>query len=123
VWVLFVPNTSKYPDLAKDLIRYLSSKKVQEDVMVGMGGFRIPVYQDLIKLPMWQDRALKPLADSAPYIYMVGYPGPVTSLALETFQQKVVAKMMVRVLTDKWTADKAIAEAVETIKKIQSQTQ
>ncbi len=121
VWVLFVPNTTKYPDLAKDLIRYLGSKKVQEEVMVAMGGFRIPVYQDLTKLPMWQDRALKPLADSAPYIYMVGYPGPVTSLALEVFQQKVVAKMIVRVLSDKWTADKAIAEAVDTIKRIQSQ--
>jgi hypothetical protein len=28
--------------------------------------------------------------------------------------------MIVRVLTDKWTADKAIAEAVDTIKRIKS---
>ncbi len=119
-WVLFIPNTSKYPDQAKDLIRSLSQQKRQEEIITAMGGFRIPVYTDLIKLPVWQDRALKPLADSAPYVYMPGYPGPVTSLALEEFNQRVIAKMMLRVLTDKWTDDQAIAEAVETIKRIQT---
>lgn len=121
VWVLFVPNTSKYPDQAKSLIRYLSSTPVQTDIITAMAGFRIPVYADLTKLPMWQDRQLKPLADAAPYLYMVGYPGPVTSLALEVFNQKVVAKMMVRVLSDGWTADQAIKEAVDKITAIQSQ--
>ena len=119
-WVLFIPNTSKYPDQAKDLIRALSQQKRQEEIITAMGGFRIPVYNDLIKLPVWQDRALKPLADSAPYVYMPGYPGPVTSLALEEFNQRVIAKMMLRVLTDKWTDDQAIAEAVDTIKRIQA---
>jgi multiple sugar transport system substrate-binding protein len=119
-WVLFIPNTSRHPEQAKDLIRSLSQKNRQEELITAMGGFRIPVYADLIKLPVWQDRALKPLADSAPYIYMPGFPGPVTALALEEFKQTVIAKMMVRVLTDKWTADKAIAEAVESINRIQA---
>jgi len=119
-WVLFIPTTTKYPEQAKDLIRALSQKNRQEELITAMGGFRIPVYADLIKLPVWQDRALKPLADSAPYIYMPGYPGPVTALALEEFKQQVVAKMVVRVLTDKWSADQAIAEAVESIQRIQA---
>lgn len=119
-WVLFVPNTTKYPDLAKDLIRSISQKNRQEELITEMGGFRVPVYVDLINLPVWKDRALKPLADSAPYIYYPGYPGPVTDLALEEFKQTVIAKMVVRVLADKWSADQAIAEAVETIKRIQA---
>ena len=118
-WVLFVPNTSKFPDQAKDLIRSLSQKNRQEELITEMGGFRVPVYVDLINLPLWKDRALKPLADSAPFIYYPGYPGPVTDLALEEFKQMVIAKMMVRVLSDKWSADQAIGEAVDTIKRIQ----
>ena len=65
-----------------------------------MGGFRVPAYIDLTKLPVWQDRSLKPLADSAPYVYYPGFPGPVTALALEEFKQMIVAKMMMRVLSD-----------------------
>jgi len=119
-WVMFVPNTSKYPEQAKDLIRALSQKNRQEELITEMGGFRVPVYIDLINLPVWKERHLKPLAESAPFIYYPGYPGPVTDLALEEFRQIVIAKMVLRVLTDKWTADKAIAEAVETIKRIQA---
>jgi multiple sugar transport system substrate-binding protein len=119
-WVLFVPNTTKYPDQAKDLIRALSQPDRQKELITEMGGFRVPVYVDLINLPVWKDRALKPLADAAPFLYYPGYPGPVTDLALEEFKQMVIAKMMVRVLSDKWTADQAIAEAVENIKRIQA---
>ncbi len=123
VWVLFIPGTTKYPDLAKDLVRNLSGKDNQEELLTAMSGFRVPVYIDLTKLPIWQDRSLKPLADSAPYVYYPGYPGPVTALALEEFKQLVLAKMMVRVLSDKWTADQAIGEAVETLKRIQTSLQ
>lgn len=119
-WVLFIPSTTKYPDQAKDLVRALSQKNRQEELITEMGGFRVPVYVDLINLPVWKDRALKPLADSAPFIYYPGYPGPVTALSLEEFRQTVIAKMVVRVLADKWPADQAIAEAVETIKRIQA---
>ena len=82
-----IPNTTKYPDLAKDLVRYLSQQKQAEELITQMNGFRIPVHTDLTKLKMWEDRSLKPLADGAPYTVMPGYPGPVTSLALETFKQ------------------------------------
>ncbi len=119
VWVLFVPNTTKHPDLAKDLIRNISSKDNQEELMTAMGGFRVPVYIDLTKLALWQDRSLKPLADSAPFVYYPGFPGPVTALALEEFKQTIVSQMMAHVLVDKWTVDRAIAEAVATLKRIQ----
>lgn len=119
VWVLLVPTTSKHPELAQDLVRYLSQPKQAEELMVAMGGFRIPVYKDLSKLEMWNNRQLRPLADAAPFTVMPGYPGPVTATALETFKQNVIAKMMLRVLSDKWEPDRAIAEAVSTIERIQ----
>jgi len=123
VWILFIPNTTKYPDLAQDLVRYISQPKLAEELMTQMNGFRVPVYADLTQLPMWEDRSLKPLADAAPFTVMAGYPGPVTSVALETFKQYTIGKMISRVLSDGWTEDRAIAEAVQSIERIQKDLQ
>ena len=123
VWVLFIPNTGKYLEQAQELVRCISQPKLAEELITQMNGFRVPVYTDLTKLPMWEAPSLKPLADATPYTVMPGYPGPVTTLALETFKQNVVAKMVARVLSDGWTADKAIAEAVSTIERIQKDSQ
>jgi len=123
VWVLLIPNTTKYPEIAQDLVRCITQPKYAEELMTQMNGFRVPVYTDLTKLPLWNDRSLKPLADATPYTVMPGYPGPVTTVALETFKQNVIAKMVSRVLSDNWTADKAIAEAISTIERIQKDSQ
>ena len=81
-------------------------------------GFRVPIYLGLDKLKVWEDPMNKPLKDNLSLTVANGYPGPVTDAALETYKQKVLAAMVIRMLNDNWTADQAIKEAVEKINKI-----
>ncbi len=118
---IVIPNYGKNIELVKDLVRYLSDKPQYEAVMQEMSGFRAPVYKDNANMAMWKDPAYKNIMDIAPYTYPPGYPGPITNASLQTAGQFVLAKMVGRVLVDKWTADQAIAEAVQKIKQIQTQ--
>jgi multiple sugar transport system substrate-binding protein len=123
VWGLALPSSTQHPEFTKGLAQYISQPERYEALIEEMGGLRLPVYKDLQNMEMWSDPALKPLADSIPDIYLPGYPGPVTDAALEAFQQLVVANMFTRVLTDDWTPDEAIAEAVTTLETILEETQ
>jgi multiple sugar transport system substrate-binding protein len=115
---LVIPVYSKNIDLAKGLIKYLSSPAQYQAMIEIMQGFHIPAYAGLTTMKMWQDPMLKPLAEAIPFAYLPGFPGPVTDAALQAYQDKVLASMCVRVLADNWTPDKAIAEAVQKVQKI-----
>jgi len=113
-----IASNTKYPDLSKGIIKYLSAPEQYQPFMNELQGFRVPIYLGLDKLKLWEDPMNKPLKDNLPLTVANGYPGPVTDAALETYKQKVLAAMVIRMLNDNWTADQAIKEAVEKINKI-----
>ena len=107
-----IASYTKYPDLAKGLVKYLSAPEQYKPFMNEMQGFRAPGYVSLDDLPMWKNPVLKPAYDTLQYAIFPGYPGPATDAANEAFTQQLLAKMVGRMLGDKWTADQAIAETV-----------
>jgi len=117
---IVVPNTGKNIELVKDLIRYLNDEERYKAIITEMSGFRVPVYQDLKSMDMWKGPTMTPLIESAEFTYPVGWPGPVADAALQESSEKLMTAMVGRVLVDGWTADQAIAEAVQKLEQMQA---
>jgi multiple sugar transport system substrate-binding protein len=116
--VLLISNTTKVPDLAKNLVRWINDPTRYQTWMTELQGFRVPAYTGLDTMPMWKDPLMKPLGDSLAFTYLSGYPGPTTALSGQVFIQQVLSKMSNHVLVDNWTVDKAVADALTSIQKI-----
>jgi multiple sugar transport system substrate-binding protein len=117
-YTMTVASYSKNVALAKGLVKYLSSPAKYQAELNEMQGFRIPAYAGLGDLKMWQDPLMKPLQANIPYTFLPGYPGPVTDVALQAYNQKTLALMVGHMLADNWSADQAIADAVAKLQKI-----
>lgn len=121
VYGLIIPNTTKYPELAKDLVDYFTDPKRQADIVNAAGTNYMPMYKDLAKEPIWQDPTNKMLIDQLATTSAVGWPGPTTDWALEAWRQHTMAEMVNKVLVEGKSIDQAIQETEAKLVKIYEQ--
>jgi len=110
----FSPNQ----ELAKDLLRYLTTEEGYTNFYMAGQGFQCPTLATFTKLSVFDDPKLKPVIETLPFGRTSGWPGPVTRAAAEVEAQGVMTDMVQRVLVDKLTPEKALDEATNRMKAI-----
>ena len=118
-WGIF--SKTKSADLCEDLIRHVEDEANFAEylkVSVGQAG---PVYKGRVDNPYWKsdpnfDAILQNILRSVP----VGYPGPITSAAVESQAQHILTDMAGRVVTGGLAPEAALKEAHDRIVEIAS---
>ena len=121
IYGLIGTSTSKNPELAKDLIAYLSDPERQGKIVEAAGTNYMPLYKDLGKTKMWEDPTNQLFIQQLAGNNAVGYPGPTTEWALEAWRTHTVTEMMNKILIDKMAPDEAIKQTEEKLVKIYQQ--
>jgi len=83
VWMLVGFKHTKYPELVKDLLKYLLERDQYVPWMVSNEGNVSPMLGAYAEHEMWKDPMLQPFAECTQYIQNIGYPGPYTREAGE----------------------------------------
>ena len=115
---LAILNYTKYPDLAKDLLRYLTSDEGLTQFYTAGQGFQNPTIKKYLDLPVYQDPALKPIYAALEAGRSPGWPGPLTQAASEVEHQYIITDMVSRVIVDKLTPEESLQEATNRIEAI-----
>jgi len=115
---LAVMKFSPNQDTAKDLLRYLTADEGYTNFYMAGQGFQCPTLATFAKLSVFGDPKLKPVIETLQFGRTSGWPGPVTRGAAEVEAQGVMTDMVQRVLVDKLTPEKALAEATDRMKSI-----
>ena len=118
IYGLIIPSTTKYPDLAKDLVLYMTDVDRQGQIVEAAGTNYMPLYKDLAKKPMWSEPINQILISELAENNAVGYPGPTTEWALEAWRTHSMAEMMNKILVDNMPVDQAIKETEDKLAKI-----
>jgi len=121
IYGFMISKDTKHPDLAKDLLRYYTTPERQAQIVEAAGSNYMPLYKDLAKMPMWEDKYNQVLISQLPNNVSIGYPGPITLWALEAWSTHTVTEMINKVLVEGLTADEAIAETEEKLIQIYEQ--
>jgi len=103
---------TKYPELAKDLVKYVMEKDQYLPYMALGEGNTSPPLIAYTKHPMWQDSALYPFIEANEVLQPIGYPGPVTREAAETHARFIVVDMFANVARG-IPVEEAISKAVD----------
>jgi multiple sugar transport system substrate-binding protein len=119
-WAIF--SKSKHAELGEDLIRWMEDEKHFNEyvqVSVGQAG---PVYKARVDNPYWKsDPNFEAIVQNILRSVNYGYPGPMTTAAVEVRAQHVLTDMAGRVVTAGLSPEAALKEAharVEEIYKI-----
>lgn len=121
IYGLIIPNTTKYPDLAKDLVLYMTTVDRQGKIVEAAGTNYMPLYKDLAKMAMWSDPVNATLMSELADNNALGYPGPTTEWALEAWRTHTVTEMVNKVIVDGMSVDQAIKETEAKLVKIYQQ--
>jgi multiple sugar transport system substrate-binding protein len=121
IYGLIIPNTTKYPDLAKDLVLYMTAVDRQGKIVEAAGTNYMPLYKDLAKQPMWSDPVNATLMSELADNNAIGYPGPATEWALEAWRTHTITEMVDKVIVDNVPVDQAIKETEDKLVKIYQQ--
>jgi multiple sugar transport system substrate-binding protein len=112
-------STSKQPELAKDLIRFLMSSEEAKKYTHSSWGQMVPVFERLRADPYWQKNESYRAVLAAPkYARAPGWPGPLTAAAAEVVATNVLTDLCARVIVDGWDVDRALGEADGRIRDI-----
>ena len=116
---LGVFKKTEYPELAKDLIRYvLTQPRITEYMEVSLGQ-AAPTYHDLANMPYWrQDENFKAILENALISVLPGSPGPLTAAAAEVYARHLYTDMCGRVIVGGLSPEKALDEATKRIEEI-----
>ena len=121
IYGLIIPNTTKYPDLARDLVLYMTTVDRQGQIVEAAGTNYMPLYKDLAKKPMWQDPINQTLISELADNNAIGYPGSTTEWALEAWRTHTITEMVNKVLVDNVPVDQAIKQTEDKLVKIYQQ--
>ena len=121
IYGLIGTSTSKNPELAKDLLSYLSDPERQGKIVEAAGTNYMPLYKDLGKAKMWEDPTNQLFIQQLAGNNAIGYPGPTTEWALEAWRTHTITEMFNRILVDKVSPDDAIKQTEEKLVKIYQQ--
>lgn len=121
--VLAIFKTTKDPILAKNLVRFFLDIERYEKLMETSGGYHMPIFNDLRKLPFWTEGPIGGAVDCVPYISEpgTGYPGPVTGTAGMVWSGGVLPDVVHKIILNKWTVEKALAWGQKRIEGIYSE--
>lgn len=123
IYGLMVTKDSAHPDLAKDLVLYLTDVERQAQIVEAAGSNYMPLYKELASREMWKDPYNAILIGQLANNAAIGYPGPTTEWALEAWRTHTVTEMVNSVLTGEKPVDKAISDAEEKLRQIYAQLQ
>jgi multiple sugar transport system substrate-binding protein len=117
--VFSISKTTKHPEHAKNMLRYLFQKPHIAKMMELSRTQHVPMLEALLNEPMWEGEAeqvfVKNLKAGAA---TVGYPGPVTAPAAEAYSTLILSDMLGRIAVDKWSVDRAVKDAAQRFKDI-----
>ena len=116
-WTVF--NTSKQPELARDLIRFVMSSDEAKKYMHASSGQMVPAFEQLRADPYWQkNESYRAVLEAPKYARTPGWPGPLTAAAAEVVATNVLTDLCARVIVDGWDIERALAEADQRIRDI-----
>src|SRR3989449_565538 len=93
-WTLF--NTSKQPELAPDLIRFVLSNDQAKKYMHASSGQMVPAFERLRADPYWQkNESYRAVLEAPKYARTPGWPGPLTAAAAEVVATNVLTDQYV----------------------------
>ena len=116
-WTVF--NTSKQPELARDLIRFVMSSDEAKKYMHASSGQMVPAFERLRADPYWQkNESYRAVLEAPKYARTPGWPGPLTAAAAEVVATNVLTDLCARVIVDGWDIERALAEADQRIRDI-----
>lgn len=116
-WGIF--QKTQHADLCEDLVRYLEDEGRFNEYMKVSVGQAGPVYKGRADNPYWKtdpnfNAIMQNILKSVP----VGYPGPMTSAAVEVQAQHILTDMAGRVVTAGLSPDAALKEAHARVEEI-----
>ncbi|HDN85409.1 MAG TPA: extracellular solute-binding protein [Candidatus Aerophobetes bacterium] len=107
--VLGVFKTTKYPKLAKSLIKYLLSKEPHEKFIKSAYGQVSPAYYNFTKMDFWKENPNQlNCMEIGKYTGLPGYPGPVTPAAASVVASFIDMDMLQSIITGHLSMDEAI---------------
>jgi len=109
---------SKNPDLAEKFIAYMMEPAWYRTWIETSAPLTTPVYTELEKDAIWKDPYNKAFIDSVAGFRFLGYSGEYTPVAGEVYNSRIVNDAMQRILVDKWSVDRAVAELDTRIKAV-----
>src|SRR5437867_546979 len=116
-WTVF--NTSKQPELARDLIRFVMSSDEAKKYMHASSGQMVPAFERLRADPYWQkNESYRAVLEAPKYARTPGWPGPLTAAAAEVVATNVLTDLCARVIVDGWDIERALEEADKRIRDI-----
>ncbi|MEM1985987.1 MAG: extracellular solute-binding protein [Nitrososphaeria archaeon] len=115
-----IPKGAKV-ELAKEFLSFIMKKENYDPWIKGTLGRYLPMYKSTLEDSFYNDPKDPHRTSSAKYLKerpQVAYSSNVSPAAGQWVVEAGWAKMMSRVLIDKWDIDKAVEEAFERIKQI-----
>lgn len=116
-WGIFAK--SRHAELGEDLIRWVEDEKrfgEYVDVSVGQAG---PVYKGRVDHPYWKsDPNFEAIVQNVLRSVPQGFPGPMTSSAVEVRAQHILTDMAGRVVTAGLSPEAALKEAHQRVEEI-----
>jgi len=113
---------TKYPELAKDLVKYIMKPENHLAHLKTAGGFRFPVYPALAEDPFFKtDRWYLAVLESLKYAY-ANWPGPPTATYAEVGAKYIINDMILNVVVYGWSVESAVKEAYAKIVEIYKAT-
>jgi multiple sugar transport system substrate-binding protein len=111
-------KNTKNPQLAQDFIEYCLNKDWYQKWIKQGVPYLVPVYQDSVKDPIWQDPMNKPFIDHLKYMKYLGYKGPYSDHASKVFNTHCYTDVYQKILAEKMAPKKAVKELQQKIEKI-----
>lgn len=111
-------KNTKDPQLAQEFIEYCLSKDWYPKWIMQGVPYLVPVYQDSVKDPIWQDPMNKPFIDHIKYMKYIGYQGPFSNHAGEVFNTRCYTNAYQQLLGEKAAPEKVVRELQTAIEKI-----
>ncbi len=112
-------TSTKRPDLAKDLIRFVMSQEEAKKYMYKSWGQMVPAFERLRSDPYWQkNESYKAVLEAPKHARTPGFPGPLTAAAAEVVATNVLTDLCARVIVDGWDVERALQEADKRIRDI-----
>lgn len=106
-------NTTKEPELAKELIKYLYDYDWYKGWMDIEMPSIVPVYEKAKEDAAWQEDNTKPFIDSMDNMCFIGYPGEYTPAAGEVFNLKLVNETLGNIVVNGMSPQQA-ADGLKT---------
>ncbi len=105
--------------LAKDLIRTIEQKQNYSDYLRAEAGQTAPVYENHFKDPFWDtDPNLRAFHQEVRNAKPLGYPGPVSVVAVEVEGRNLLTELATSVVTGAATVDQALKSGQATVQSI-----